>query len=301
MPRFSEIGDSVTVDNRYAGKVIVYVEDEVDASVFYAITGNDIRQYLEFHAARVGGSGANSVIEQVRAERPSNPKVFGLIDGEAAAALGAVDALLCCGEPFFQIGEPGFDGLIFLAQHEMENLLLLHGDLAGVIERDVELREFGRLNRAEVETRIEKAAQLFFWAALLKYASMTHRHRAQTCRKDACGTIQPGRLLAPKSTTEVLAEIKKDVRDEGLVSWKDLATEVRRTYRLVRARFKNKVPRTKARNLERLRLADGKGVLASLKHRHSPRARWESQLLHSVIQSSSGKPFRARLLTLTRA
>src|SRR5579859_7381130 len=131
MPRLSEIGDTNAVDDRYAAKVIIYVEADDDETIFYALSGPGIREYIEFKPPSALGRGAGSVAHEVRSRCSGNSKIFGLIDGEMAAASGAVDQLIQCDSLLFILSGEESDGLIFLGHHEIENLLLKHGDLHG--------------------------------------------------------------------------------------------------------------------------------------------------------------------------
>lgn len=301
MPRFSEVGDSTAVNNSYSDKVIVYVEGADDALTFYGITGHQVREFLEFQTPRVEGSGVEPVVAQVRADRPANPKVFGLVDGEAAAKFGMVELLLDCTDLFFQADRPDLEGVLFLAQHEMENILLLYGELAELIRRDVEFKDFNSITVEAAQKRITKVAKLFFLAALLKYASLTLNHRAWADGREGCGAIDSSRFLRDDDWLHILQEIKDAVATKGLTTWQELKDEVRWSYLRVRARLRTSGAGPEAVARERLRLADGKSVLKRLKHEHSQDGRWPSHLLSSIGGSDFGTQFRERLLAMTQA
>lgn len=297
MPRFSEIGDTTAVENRYADKVIIYVEGKEDVTVFYNITGPGIREFLEFQAPRSGGAGALAVIDKVHAERQKNPRVYGLLDGEAAVDFGEVDTLLLCSDLLFIVDKAELEGLIFLAQHEVENLLLLYGDLRGLIQRDVDFRKFGTLSGEEVDQQIARVARRFFCAALFKYASMTLRYAAKpTGAASICNTINSGRFLERDRLSRIVAKIQHSVKEEGLLNWEDLVAEVRRTHSVLRERFERDEFSAEKRDQERLRLADGKSILTRLGKPH-----WKSHLLNEAMKSDFAAAFRRRLLDLTAA
>lgn len=301
MPRFSEIGDSTAVNNRYADKVVVYVEAEDDVTAFYGITGKSIREYLEFLESREIGGGSESVIAQVRADRPTNPKVFGLVDGEAAATFGGTDQLIDCADRFFQIDRPELDGVLFLAEYEMENILLLYGDLPELMRRDVDFRYFNAFSLEDAQVHIAKAAQLFFLAALLKFASITFHRRAYQQGQPGCRTIDSGRFLRRGEPAEILGEIRRDVEAEARISWAELKAEVRRSHHRLKTRLAASGADHASSQRERLRLADGKAVLTRLKNDYSKHGRWKSHLLSSIGGTPFSVLFRERLLAITGA
>lgn len=299
MPRFSDIGDPTAVENLYADKIIVYVEGEVDANFFYEIAGPAIRGSLEFKEPRVGGSGSDAVIAQVHAERPTNAKVFGLVDGEAAAKVGAVDKLLECTDLFFRIDAPTLAGILFLGQHELENLLVINGNLPGVILRDLDPRLVGRTTPDEVERSIAEATRVFFFAALLKYASVTLHYRSRAAGGSGCRTLDSGRFLDPRGFQVVFGEIRAQVAAEGQVTWSQLKREIRRTRKEFVAPLRAAGADVTAISRAKLRVADGKSLLSLLKRTYSPRGRWESHLATAIAGTGFGETFRHDLLAMT--
>jgi hypothetical protein len=300
MPRFSEIGDPGAVENLYADKIIVYVEGEVDASIYYEIAGSNIRGSLEFKEPRIGGSGSDAVIAQVRAERPANPKVFGLVDGEAAAKVGAVDKLLACTDVFFQIDDdPAVTGILFLGQHEMENLLVANGDLPDVILRDLDPRYVGQITPDQIEKSIGEATRIFFFAALLKYASMTLHHLSRTAGGNGCRTLDSSRFLDRRPFKVVLREIRAQVDVDRDVTWGKLRREIRRTREEFASRLKASRADASEIARETMRVADGKSLLTLLKRKYSPGGRWESHLATALAGTSFASAFRDDLLAIT--
>jgi hypothetical protein len=301
MPHFSEIGDSTAVNNSYSDKIVVYVEAADDATAFYGITGHSIREYLEFLEPREIGRGAEPVIAQVRADRPTNPKVFGLVDGEVAASFDGTDQLIDCTDHFFQIDRPELAGVVFLAEYEMENILMLYGEFPELMRRDVKLRDFDSLALEEAQARIAKVAQLFFLAALLKFASITFRHRAIQQGQAGCRTIDSGRFQRPAKPLEILGEIRQDVENEALISWTELKAEVRRSHHRLRNRLMDSGADRAGMQRERLRLADGKAVLTRLRADHSQHGHWDGHLLSSIGGTPFSALFRDQLLAITGA
>ncbi|MDQ1232267.1 hypothetical protein [Sphingomonas sp. SORGH_AS_0879] len=302
MPRLSEIGDNEAIDNRYARKVIVYVESEADATIFYGLTEPGIREFLEFKPPTSLSRGADAVIEEVRLRRPQYRRTFGLIDGEEAAGYGAIDVLLECRTTIFRLQEAE-EGLIFLGQHEIENVLILHGGLAELIRRDRSILSSAELSDGEIAERVATVVRQFFQAALLKYASMTYNHLVnKVTPKSGCKVIDSARFLRSAPRGAVLGEIKASVEAEGIVAWDDLMREVKRTWRLVRREFIDTRPDSARCGLERMRLTDGKSVVARLAAlSSSDSGKWSNHLLETAKTSDYADRFRAELLEFTGA
>ncbi|WP_447725523.1 hypothetical protein [Sphingomonas koreensis] len=301
MPRLSEIGDTDAIDDRYAAKTIIYVESDDDEKIFYALSGPGIVEYVEFKPPSALGRGAVTVASEVRARRPANTKIYGLIDGEAAPSAGAVDTLIQCDRLMFTLPGEANDGLIFLGHHEPENILLKHGNLAALIRKDASVAGSAALSDAEIASRIAVAVRHFFQAALLKYASMTLNHAANlTTPKSGCKVIDSGRFLDKRPRREILATIEAGVAAEGVVTWAQLMAEMKRSWQVVRASYKAQPdPDHCAR--ERLRLGDGKSVVTKLARQSgSDPAKWINHLLEDAKATALCDEFRAELFAATK-
>jgi hypothetical protein len=302
MPRLSEIGDSEDILNRHGRRVIVYVEADTDVTIFYGLTEPGIREYLEFKTPTSLATGGHAVAEEVRTRREQYPKTFGLIDGEDAAKFGAVDEFLACKTTMFKMAG-GMEGLIFLGQHEAENVLILHGELHDLIRRDQSILGSAAVSDPEISRRIATVVRRFFQAALLKYASMTLNHKSnQVTPKSGCKVIDSARFLGSDDRKAILALIKTSVEEEGIVSWSDVLAEVKRTWNIVRQEYSQSRPDDSKCRSERMRLTDGKSVvrkLASLSG--SDAAKWSNHLLENAKKSAYARQFRADLLSMTGA
>lgn len=300
MPRLSEVGDTSAIDDRYAAKTIVYVESDDDEIIFYALSGPGIREFIEFKPPSALGSGAESVAKEVRDRRPTNNRIFGLVDGEAAAAEGAVDTLIQNDRIMFTLPGPANDGMIYLGHHETENVLLQHGDLAGLIRKEASVAGSAALTDAAIAKRIATTIRHFFQAALLKYASMTLHYQANVAQpKTGCKIIASQRFLDNRTRREILADIKRGVEAEAAVNWDDLIAEMTRSWKLVCAGYAANV--TKGHSAaERLRLGDGKSVvkkLASLSS--SDPSKWVNHLLEVARKTALADDFRTELKAIT--
>jgi len=303
MPRLSDIGDSDAVDDRYSAKVIVYVEADDDANIFYGLTGEDIMAYLEFKPSNTIGGGKGQVAAQVRERRPRNRRIFGLVDGEEAAGAGAIGQLINCRTALFEVAGAANDGLIFLAHHEAENILLMHGDLPALIRKEATIARSAAMRDDEIKSRIVVAVRHFFQAALLKYASRSLNHLAHSVApQSGCRVIDSARFLDLKSRREILESIRQNIEAEGIITWKELQDEVTATWKLVRQTYVNARPDETFGVGERMRLSDGKSVvkrLATLSG--SQPAKWANHLLEDARKSDFAGQFREQLLDITQA
>lgn len=300
MPRLSEIGDTAALDDRYAAKTIIYVESDDDETIFYALSGPGIREYLEFKPPSALGRGADTVAQEVRSRRPSNNRIFGLVDGEAAAAVGAIDQLLQSDQILFTVAGVENEGLLFLGYHEAENVLLKHGQLAALIRKDASLAGSAVLSESAITTRIAKVVRHFFQVALLKYASMTLNHAANQAQPGSgCKVIDSARFLGKGTRGEILQSIRDAVEAEGAISWTELTREVERCWRVVKTSYRAHDDPEHCAS-ERLRLGDGKSVvkrLATLSG-SDPR-KWINHLLEDARRTPFCTAFRRELLAAT--
>lgn len=302
MPRLSEIGDSEDILNRHGRRIVVYVEADTDVTIFYGLTDPGIREYLEFKTPTSLNTGGHAVADEVRVRREQYPKTYGLIDGEDAAKFGAVDEFLACQSTMFKTAL-GIDGLIFLGQHEAENVLILHGDLHDLIRRDQGILASASMTDPEISDRIATVVRRFFHAALLKYASMTLNHQGnQAVPKSGCKVIDSARFLASENRKAIVASIKASVEAEGVVKWDEVLDEVKRTWNIVRNKYSQGRPDDTKCALERMRLTDGKCVVKKLAAMSSSDpTKWSNHLLETARKSAYAQQFQAELLTMTNA
>jgi hypothetical protein len=303
MPRLSEIGDSDAVDDRYSAKVIVYVEAEDDANIFYGLTGEDVREYLEFKPVKAAGGGSGLVATEVRERRPRNSRIFGLLDGEEAAGEGAIAQLIDCSSALFRIAGATNDGFIFLSHHEAENILLMHGDLPGLIRKEATIARSAALSDDEIRQRIVEAVRHFFQAALFKYASRSLNHASNLVKAESgCKVVDSARFLDPRSRRDVLKSIRESIEAEGIITWQALEAEVTATWKLVRKAYVGARPDVEFGRTQRLRLSDGKSVVKRLaKLSGGMPGKWANHLLEDAKRSDFAGQFREELLEITRA
>jgi hypothetical protein len=296
MANLSQIEDPDALDNRYADKVIVYVEGEGDQRLFSRIVGPDVADRLEFKTPADATGGCGFVVSRVKAERVTNDKIFGLVDGETAANHGATDALLDCDGTLFALPTvAGLEGVIFLSGHELENLVLLHGEIYELIAKNVGLSAMGKASAADMRKTLLALTPRFFIAALLKYASL---YVGLTV--GASVSIKGGLFVDPKASTVALVrQLRQQVVEAG-GDWAMYKAEIGRILQRLRARFKAEAVTGEGVSDHLIRLADGKNLLLGLR-RSCAGVPKDGLLADALTRPPYADRFRAELLALTQA
>ncbi|MDE0105415.1 MAG: hypothetical protein OXN89_23815 [Bryobacterales bacterium] len=290
MPRLSEIGNSDAVDSAYASRAIVYVEAPADSDVFTRMVGMAYAHKVDFKAPRAFGGGCQAVCVQVREERgKGNYQVFGLIDGESASSFGCLDDLIAATGTIFSLSSN--DGVFCLATHELENLLLLYGDICEFIVNDVNLGNLSTRSRAEVEATLRRFAQRFFHAAILKYAAL---HLGNSGK--VYPTVDIGRFQQrDASTKSIRTDLRKEIVDAGL-DWHVFSGQVVAIMCAVRSRIRDENVSNEVRSFHMIRLADGKGLMNRMRQHYRASLTIEGHLVRRLVNSTYAREFRDEIL-----
>ncbi len=292
MADLSSFADSDALDNRYSGKTIIYVEGEPDEKIYQNIVGYDMAHLLEFKVPNCQGSGCAVVINEVKKQRETNQKVFGLLDGEEAVSLGGLEAFVGCTGQLFSFPAALSEGLFFLSGHEVENILILYGKFCEHISKETTLRDLGKLDINDIQRSLYIANRRFFMAALAKYASRSLKLAGKNI-----DIVATGRFQNKDKVKDILSAYRKDIEDAGL-KWSDFVNEARKTMRLVRGRFKAQALQSEEKNSQLIRMTDGKGLLTRMKQKFNPQAKWEGHLAHTLYQPEYADRFRNDLIIL---
>lgn len=291
MPKLSEIGNSDAVDSVYAARAVVYVEGDADSVVFARIVGMDNAQRVAFKAPLADGGGYKAVCRQVDQERMSgNHRVFGLIDGESAAALGSLCELIGATSAIFPLSN--YDGVFCLAEYELENLMLLHSDICGFLLKDVALDNLSTRNRAAIEKTLKDLTRRFLAAAILKYAALQLRHRGEPYQLVNVGQFQ-NRTTTTKS---IRTALQGDIVNSGL-DWDTFRDQVIAIRCALRRRFRDEGLSKKERSFHLLRLSDGKGLMNRLRSEYKASKQIEGHLVDTLVGSNYAGVFRGEILT----
>ena len=292
MPKLSHIGNSDAVDSSYAARAIVYVEAEADSDVFARIVGMSGAQVVDFKAPLEGGSGYTAVCSQVDLERRrGNCKVFGLVDGEAAASLGNLCELIEATSATFPLSR--HNGVFCLADHELENLLLRYGDVCGFLVMDVALAHLSSRSRTEIEKTLRRLTRRFFSAALLKYAALHLRYKGDHFRP-----VDVGRFQDRAATTKCIrAALRQDICQSGL-DWHIFRDQVLAIVHAVRRRFHDEGLSMEERSFHMLRLSDGKGLMSRLRSEFNASKRMDGHLVDKLVSSKHAGILRDEILEI---
>lgn len=123
MPNFKDIGDAEAVGNSYVDRLIFYVEGDDDQNLFSKFFFRGKTGDVEVKQPPGLAGGFHAVLDRVSKERPTNAKIFGILDGEALLALGEFSLYrdLCNGSDW--IWPPSKDGIVLFPCWEIENVL----------------------------------------------------------------------------------------------------------------------------------------------------------------------------------
>lgn len=118
MPGFWETGDTQELKNLHSGMVILYVEGTSDKKFLERLFPNSAG-IIQFQDA----GGCPAVKERLKAERPDNDKVFGVVDRDALMREKAWDRLFEVDNESFAQTAADEAGLHVLTRWEIENYL----------------------------------------------------------------------------------------------------------------------------------------------------------------------------------
>jgi hypothetical protein len=290
MPDLLSIPDAEALDNRYIDKWVIYVEGDDDESVWTRTVGRQDAERIEFKVPSHAGSGFQVVFQRVRKERPANPKIYGLVDGESAASIGSLNDFLDCRNSFFVIGGTDFDGIVFLCDHELETLLLRHAQVSLFIVNDASIKDLGVRLQEDVDRDYVQLARRFFIAALFKYVSAELKHH-----DPACDLLDVGRFRSGMGTMEVIREMKHLIDQQGGMNRADFLQRLYRIWGKVRTNMRDDGDTAEVRLQYVLRLADGKGLMVRIQSYFNMSKTWQGHLVDQFARSGFARRFRDEL------
>ena len=290
MPNLTEIEDSDAVDSIYAARAVIYVEAEEDSEVFARLVGMGASQVVDFKAPRHGHGGWEAVCDQVERERQSgNLDVFGLIDGDAAACLGRWRDLIDADGVIFDLCRSR--GMLCLADHELENLLLRFGGICAYLADDVALNKLSSRSQADIEETLQRLTRRFFHAAVLGYAIQHLHHSGKRYPAVTVGRLQDSSIR----TGAIRTDLKERTDGAGL-DWEDFLAQVYEIKGALRCRFRRESMSAASRSVHLLRLADGKELMKKMISCYKASARTHGHLVQTLVGSEYAKEFRSRIL-----
>lgn len=288
MPDFNQLRSKNELESLYLGKVIVVVEDDSDAELYQRLIGPGKGEFLEFQVPHEKGTGCGAVKNSVMTQREKNKRVYGLLDGEASVSHGGYAKFRECTHTFFEVD--GLDGLMFLAEYEVENILINHADIETYIEHDVSLRALGKRSPAEIETKVEAVVERQFWAAMCKYVSY-EMHTAKLMEGALGNPFHPDASLC-----------------RSMLLIKTQVTGKKGDWRVFKSRLKTLRGETESyldglgpaeRKKARRRLTDGKVALSKLQSVFGLKSTWQGHLFKEVAAGVYATDFRTHLFEKT--
>jgi len=295
MRRLGSVLDPEELDNLYAAKAIVYVEGESDEAFFAALAGPDIAENLEFKVPPTGG-GYFQVRDRVCEERDrGNNRIYGLLDGEAAAAFAIIERLIDSRGVLFDTGNVAVDGLLFLSEAELENLVLCHAGVAEFLTHNVGFAGIGKANIQSFADELKGLAQRFYVLAILRFVAVEFHNAGTPCKPvDKLS----GRFQSKDAVLVILAHIKADLIADG-VPWPAFLARVLTLMRRVRSAFVDDGTHPSPKERHVLRLADGKGLLKRVRSTYNGPPAWEGLLTERLRTAPYSAEFRSALLAAT--
>jgi hypothetical protein len=292
MPRLGTYRDNDELDNAIADKIIVYVEGRDDVAFFKTLAGPNINDRLEFKAPE-SGTGYHEVKSRVSELRPTNSKVHGLLDGEAAVSLGQKQAFLESDKNIFQTEAVDLDGLMFLSEYELENLLICHAQLSKYIINNVTVADLGSRKIEDVEATINTFALRFYFFTLIKFTMVELHREDRPCK--GIGKIGGHFLDREAGVTKIMRDhVRPHI--EGQLDWTEFATALRDLSDDIRARHAQLADADRRKQL--FRIADGKLMLKHIKNRYNGDGRWDGHLHNDLVQSDYSETFRQALFAI---
>lgn len=293
MPSLASLGDGAAVANFYSDRYIVMVEGSSDKTAYERFVGPDYDADLVFQIAPTanGVGGCQAVRDRVEEERKNNDKVFGLLDGEAAALLDGTQALFESEEVIFPL--PDHRGLFFLNVHELENLYFAHADVCGAIAHHKAVAKLDTVTAAAVVTSLEANLDRYVGAACCKYAS------AHFYANDQMPRIISTKIFDDDRIRQIIATLKAMVTSGSSLSW-SLFKQKARALRMAGNELMEARGYDAAQAQSwKLRVADGKELLHRLRRLNGKVGEAvEGHLFKDVCSSGYPASFRDRLFAL---
>lgn len=296
MTPLAEAGDNQALANRFLDRIILLVEGPGDVEGFRRIAGPRMLVNYEFKLPLENQGGWVAVQTRVRQERGDNgnTKVFGILDGEAAAGLGAVGELLRCDDPMFETGKADHDGLIFLSGHEFENLFFAYVDVCEILAWHCRLSRMNDEGSSKLSDDLADLTRRFFGAAMFKYTSL-----------DAAVGTQGTKILNTRffgsetSMIDILRKARSEVERLG-GDWPTFLERLFVVTRVLRTHVAG-LPKDAGKRRERLlRLADGKVLLSHLRSTVGAGQEVEGHLMRDLLRSEYPPIFQAELRRRTQ-
>lgn len=280
MRSLQDIGDSEALANRFVDRIVLFVEGPGDVQAYTRIAGPGMLADFEIKLPLEDEGGWAAVQKRVRTERDENGnrKVFGLLDGESAAGLGAAKFLLRCEEPMFQCSDPELEGLIFLSGHELENLFFAYTDVSSILASHCKIRSMTDDRPARLSVGLADLTRRFFGAAMFKYTSLEAAVGTQGVK-----IMNTWFFGSEPNLKSILVRAKAEVERLG-GDWSAFVDKLFGLTRTLREHVATIASDENDRERRLVRLADGKSLLIHLRKVVEVRDDVEGHLLTALLK-----------------
>lgn len=292
MPSLLEIG-SEGLRFRYSGRTVFLVEGPGDLNVFQKLVGAGYEADAEFRVApaRGGEGGCRAVSDRVPELRAANPRVFGLLDGEAAASFDAAEQLLTSSDPLFRVA--GRDGFIFLGAHELENLYFLHVDVCATLASQATAAKLHAHPPAAIAATLNGLLLRFSRASVYKYTS------AYFFSRDKVRTVLSTSVFGHGSWMQIKSFVRTVITSGGGLQWSEFVARLGEIGRVARDALRSASATSAGRREWLLRIADGKEMLNRLRKVHGGiPSTAEGALIRELCRGPYPESFRESLFRL---
>jgi hypothetical protein len=289
MPNLSSIKDTTALKQRYVNKVIVYVESDSDANLFRTIVGTKFHEYIQFETPPEKGTGCGPAKSFVAKYRTGNSRIYALLDGEAAVAENnGFEEFVKSDAAIFTLLHP--DGVLYLADHEAENILFRQADVIAYIADQATLAELGKKKPEEIALKISSIIERQFSGALCKYASYLLHAGGKI------SGVLSGTHAENKPEEEIWNLLEQRVA-AGHCDWAIFKAELEKVREHIVLHLETMDERGKTTT--KWRLADGKIALTQIRRAYGIDQKWEVPLARQVADSPYAERFRQDLFKLT--
>ncbi|GLQ12079.1 hypothetical protein GCM10007913_40110 [Devosia yakushimensis] len=290
MPSLSELRDTTALRHRYVKKVVVYVESEADANLFRTIVGPGFNEHIVFEPPPEGGTGCGPARAYVEKYRPDDPNVYALLDGEASVPESeGFKSFVKSDGAIFSLDQS--DGLLYLADHEAENILLRQADIVAYIVDQTTLADLGKRKPEEIVRKVSEIVDRQFLGALCKYASYLLHAEGKIS-----GVL--GGTHAQDARDEDTQRLLEERVASGNCDWQTFKDELDRVrdHIILHMESMDETGKTTTK----WRLADGKIALRQMRATYGIAPTWEVPLAKSVASSDYARKFREDLFRFTK-
>ncbi|MDA3894674.1 MAG: hypothetical protein PF482_00860 [Desulfobacteraceae bacterium] len=250
MSSFKNIGDSETVNSKYSGRSIVYLESQEDCQIFFERWFYDEGEFLEFRSSDMGcGGGCTNVIKNVENDRQNGILSFGIVDRDTLMQQNKWPELWETDDQQYKKLRPFGENIRPLCRWEIENYLL------DIDEIECLLADIGKGSPRAIRDKILVIKEfLDHCEALIPImANNMLLHQKGKKSPELCFCVQDAR----REDTEKV--IQKQIIDEDKMKYEDIVLSIEA--------FKHNIADITEESFYKInRILDGKRFIERLKN-----------------------------------